>query len=416
MGEDELKASQEQTPPELSVDLLQVRTVAEQTYDTLLAELPQLLPWSKFVSDVASTDSAATSLFQSIQANAKRLLDIPTLSWIGKRGIQEAGNMASLQEWRASNIAKIAQDLQSIGIPATAEMLEAPLPGDSAYRAVHDTFFRKGKDPEEGLLDILASVQREVVGTGYGTRVVQEMDVIMEACAPEIPELTGDVLAYASIRSDRGFQENGGWLLLPSGKHVVIIFEPLADLDNYQRYIQQADLITTGDRADKFYLITHEKLGHGGLAELFDPTEAQEALGMANRTQEVRLTGTLTEGYAMILEELAAEISYSEMLGEDAVWVDRGLATLQRRRSEGLVQEQYEKKGSVYKDGFTLMKTLMQQMNIYELPSVERIMKLREFLSTIDIIEAANLGVDDPRYEQIITDPYNNLPLKKKDS
>lgn len=69
--------------------------------------------------------------------------------------------------------------------------------------------------------------------------------------------------------------------------------------------------------------------------------------------------------------------------------------------------------GRRYSDGFRLMRQLMRQMGIDDLPGDARIIKLREFLGNIDLKKAAELKPDNPNYQLAIRDPLHQIPKKQ---
>lgn len=420
-GAENLVSLTEARPQKIEVDIIRVKEKAILGYHTLTSETPQLVPWSDFATQVAHSDSEIAPLFNSIISNAHRMIDINGLSWVGKAAINDQpshGSGGYMEQWRRDQVTTIAENLANIGITLTPETLEASLPRDKFYREIHNRFFSDGQDPDEGLLEILLGIQREMVGIAHATRVYEEARIIMEACVPNIPWPKKQAIYFTSNRQDRGFEENGGWIpRVNGGGHILVLIDPLGDLDTYIRGLSRKDLTLVRQDAGKLIYAVHEAGGHGGFAELFDDGAVQDVFGYEKRLQdakEVRLADSLTEGYAILMEQLAAEASYSERLGKGKEWVDRGLDRVRERRVEGLLKKRRDPKLRLYSDGFIILRRLMRQMGIYDLSNGERINKLRDFLRAVDLRVTARMKPQDEEYQAILRDPLNRLPKKQE--
>lgn len=403
------------------LDLAAIKTQAVEAYRDYLSfplptEVADNVKYLLRANEIVVSTSPHSNFFKRIIDNLPTSLEVH-IPW---RLMTRLGKSDEMIE---EDIASVSTQLNNNGIQASASLLKTPLSDNS----LPDNVRKYYADPENSMnfVEFLYSMQNEYYRVLHAMRITQETKAILHAIAPYIPWPTKKVMPFAT--ENTRWEPNGFWYPITGNDHAIGILEPSIDSASIQLESRDPRIQFTGERADIYNTAVHEIVGHAGFAEMYEPQTILEVFGDdPKRLRSVipNIAYSLTEGYAIFIEELAARVP--ALLGKRKYFEDVGIREMRDEREkylEQILKEDPTKLGSKYfqkrryTHGVSLMRQLLHQLGMSDSPSEAQLRSLRKILQDVDLSRAANIWYGRPDYLECLIDPLHNLPkVVKTDS
>ncbi len=329
------------------LDLGAIKTQAVEAYKSCLSlplptEVADNVQHLLRANEIAVSASPHSNFFKCIIDNLPTSLEVD-IPWrlMTRLGMND--------EVINEDIASVSTKLNKIGIQTSPFLLKTSLSDNSLPDSVRKYY----ADPENAInfVEFLYSMQNEFFTILHAARITQETKTILNQIAPYIPWPTRRIFPFAT--ENVRWESNGFWYPLTGDDHAIGILEPSIDSTSIRLESRDPKIQFTGSRADRYYIAAHEIAGHAGFAEMYDPQTILEVFGDdPNRPRSVipNIAYSLTEGYAIFIEELATRIPQS-FSGARKHFTDSGIKEQRDERElylEKVLKEDPTKLGSRY--------------------------------------------------------------------
>ncbi len=393
------------------VDLNAIKHSAANAHKELVKmQLPnEIEPYvakMRVTQSIAQSSSLYTPLFRAL---VDHLDEIPKIdiSWRISSGFEGEDEIV-LQD-TADVCEQFEKDL---GVKVTPEKLLTPIVTSEMPEEVKK-LYASDDYRNYRVIDLIKAFQDEFLGIAHAGRIIQVSKLITAKIAPHIqwPRIT---ILPITTENQIQWELGGFWGMLPDGHHIIGIREPNIDYNFLRSDLQEDNVQYRDGLADKYIGAAHEAAGHASFAEIFDPILASEILNRNRQTPDV--TDILSEGYAILIEDMAARQAYSTNQKQIMYFQDQGIKDIRRRRQENLAdilmndndpQKQIRK---TYTHGKSIIRQLLHQLKVDGANPDIQLKRLRDVLSTIDLQKTSTMVYGSPEYLECLIDPLNKLP------
>jgi hypothetical protein len=380
-------------PEIVNLDLTTISQNAEASYNFLVEEKSKHLPMSAFAQALRNSNSPHALIAGQILDNAQRLIDMDGIyppSVIPKLG---------LSDFEKENIATTTSNLAKLGINIDSDNIMADLEKDERFSEIRKIFFN---DPiTGGIMGIASGIQTEYTQTVLAARMYEIAKRIFQSNAPSVPWLKeSSIFCFdRSWTEDRHFI---GAADFNNQRHLLFIGDFFGDITYRIEQIKSHVALAEEYYLDPTLVAIHEA-GHGVFNELFGLEKIQEVKKLIQGKSKESLYTSLTEGFAMMYEELGDEI-LNLMVPHPSIDMPSPNLISHRKyniKNKNLIQ--------AYPGGRKIIRKLLKQLQIDNLSKKEQINKVADFLRKLDILKIASISNTSKEYSKIINNPLNQL-------
>lgn len=383
-------------PDVISLDLESIKTKAEYSYRSLVNIEPGQVPWSVFAAELGKTKSACAPIAKAILERASQLTDI--------RAIYPPIIPTKLAEYDKENVLTTVQDLLKLGIQVDKQGLIAPLEDDPIFIAVRKRFLRE--PVKAGIMEIAAGIQEEYTRSVVAARIYETARIIMSTHASMVLWPKRDSIYYFRYGSSNRDYLSSGHGITNKGRHVLSVQDFFGNIGIRLEEINKDEATVNEYYNDAINAAFHES-GHASFEELYDLNKILKAYSLRRR-EKADLFQTLTEGYAIMYENLGDE-TLKKMVPKLPNNLRFGPQAVNDRQ-ESFKRNKDNLLAKPYLDGDKIMRRLVQRLGVNNSPRQEQIQAIADFLRKTDIEKVATINFSDKEYILIVKDPLNKLP------